>query len=839
MENQYIFPNGFSSKGEYINGNTGGGDNISLLSGRVKKDETQMKEASTKRSKNANPLMKRMIEGKCTTNDSSKGGTTIQPIDACVKNDIGKKEEWKETQEKERRVEWKDVQEKSGRGEAKWDSNGSYSDMRTLKDEDNYEFLHYINYFFIENKSDVDIYFSVKDFLKNSSPTLVYLLKNISLLSHIIYFYEIKEQHLLTSNDIEVIKNILYKNEDNHSNNYNVVYNCIIVLLQIVRLSTHAGVKNFAYYHLLRNLEKFSFLFFLNFNLVKVKHRENFYVLRNNEATFISDFITLHIVHMLNNDNKLIRIFALKLCLIFAKKVSQSPYIINYILNILFQQINIDEYVYSFSVLIQLIPLLSHDVIYHVIVNVYKNVVKNQGAERISSSLKELEEVEHHSSLKSSKCGETPKGNEHHLQHIPREQPTHTSNYLRMQEEESSCEPINSSTLHHDAVHAVHENNEKKIMNSSKKDEGWSSGCGEEEKDQGSNFKRENEPRNNQNKNMDEMGEQHAYCESAYVNKKNKHRRGKGETEREMEREMSGTMSGKKSRRSAMRILRNPFAYAACIFLSEIANKLNEFIPYVSLYLFKKLWRILNNAFEIDIEYRSEKMIMNIIDHCFYSTTLLSFKNSFLLNLQIIIIKFLLNSSQTELLRQRAITYFALRSLLYLINKGKIYLIFHNASSGVDSYPCSENFSSFYFNYFSFICTVRDYELQNWFNCLHLGSNLSIYAFVHVLYKFFKATNSINFEDFNDHRDCPNYVDKKRNNFPHVEQCKNRDTKENDWMKQESVSKDDNISLHNTYFDLYINKFLRAYQRGGTSIEDPHKVQGGVVSLEKKKKKKK
>lgn len=53
-----------------------------------------------------------------------------------------------------------------------------------------------------------------------------------------------------------------------------------------------------------------------NYNPNKIKNKEHFFIKKDNEALFIKDMITLHIVNMLNQTHKHIRLYALKLSIL-------------------------------------------------------------------------------------------------------------------------------------------------------------------------------------------------------------------------------------------------------------------------------------------------------------------------------------------------------------------------------------------------------------------------------------------------------------------------------------------------------------------------------------------
>ncbi|CRG98464.1 conserved Plasmodium membrane protein, unknown function [Plasmodium relictum] len=623
-----------------------------------------------------------------------------------------------------------------------------------VSDKDRYEFLKYRNYFFIENKNNLDIYFEAKNVLKNTNPSLLYLLKNISLLSHVIYFYDTKEQKLLTSNDIENVNNILYKNEDNYSDNYSVVYNCLIFLLEIIKLSSHTGVKNFVYYHLLRNFNKIQMLFFDDFCFKKIKNRENFYVIRKNEAIFINDYIILNIIKILNQENKLIRIYGLKLCFIFIKKVSQCNYLINLILNIIFQEINFDEFCYAFYIFIELINFLSHDIIYHIVKKFYNSLV-NQDKRDINfylNYIKEKKLTKNESNTPFQKPG-GDEFQEEKQKHIYEKEDIH---YLERKNENQSNQVFYSMKEYNSNINGISENNQNKLKTTNKR-------FTNEIKDQKNFFTKNSISNNNVNiKNNINFEKSKEYKKKKQIKKKN-----------------------------MLNILNNHFLYAKCIFLSKIADKLNSFVPYVSYFLFKKLWGLINNFFEIDYLQSDENIIINILDNYFHSTTLLSCKNMCLTNLQIIIIKFLLNAYHTNIMKKRNIYYFALRSLLFLIKKKKIFVSIYNLGS--EKKDTVNNY--FFVKYFSFISTIQYYELLNWLNYLQLNNNLSLLVFIKIVYKFFKIKNNIH----------KNFIE--NNNTSPKDSTNNKYNTNKINIDKDNI-KDDFFNLSKIYFDSFINKFL-------------------------------
>ncbi|GAB64473.1 hypothetical protein PCYB_012060, partial [Plasmodium cynomolgi strain B] len=176
----------------------------------------------------------------------------------------------------------------------------------------------------------------------------------------------------------------------------------------------------------------------------------------------------------------------------------------------------------------------------------------------------------------------------------------------------------------------------------------------------------------------------------------------------------------------------------------KIANRMNDMVPYVSYFLFRKMWKIINNMFSEEAYLcSSEEVAISILRAYFHSTSVLSHQNEFLTNLQIISIKFLLMVPQTRLMKRRQLTYFSLKSLLFLIKKKSIHVFpFVDDISGRRN-AFDQRVNSFHFAYFSFVSTVREYELVEWLNRLPLsrGDNPALFMFVKIVYQFFKATN--------------------------------------------------------------------------------------------------
>ncbi|CRG93387.1 conserved Plasmodium membrane protein, unknown function [Plasmodium gallinaceum] len=625
-----------------------------------------------------------------------------------------------------------------------------------VSDKDRYEFLKYRNYFFIENKNHLDIYFEAKNVLKNTNPSLLYLLKNISLLSHVIYFHEVREQKLLTSADIENVTNILYKNEDNYSDNYTVVYNCLIFLLEIIKLSSHNGVKNYVYYHLLRNFNKIQILFFDDFCFKKIKNRENFYIIRKNEAIFINDYITLDIIKILNQENKLVRIYGLKLCFIFIKKVSQCNYIINLILNIIFQEMNFDEFYYAFHIFIELLNFLSHDVIYHIVKKFYNSLV-NKDKKGINYYLKYIKEKESYRNVPNAlfQKSDDDESNDKRHKNIYEKGGIH---YLEKNNKNEYNQLVYSLNEYNNNINKIYDNNQNKPRNMTNKH------VTNEKIDKKNFFTKNHIKSNNKNVNTEDNTK---YEEKNWEYKKKKH---------------------------LLNILSNHFVYSKCIFLSKIAIKLNKFVPYLSYFLFRKMWNLINSFFEFDYLHDDENIIINILDNYFYGTTVLSCKNVCLTSLQIIIIKLLLNIPHTYLMKKRNISYFALRSLLFLMKKKKIFVSIDNLELAkkniVNNY--------FFVKYFSFISTIQYYELLNWLNYLQLSNNPSLLLFIKVVYKFFKIKNEI-------------YGDFTENNNTSPEGSKNNKYDIN--KSNIDNIKNDFFSLNGTYFDSFINSFLSILEK--------------------------
>ncbi|SCO63708.1 conserved Plasmodium protein, unknown function [Plasmodium berghei] len=508
------------------------------------------------------------------------------------------------------------------------------------------DFLNYTNYFFFENKNNIDIFFQVKEALKCSNLSLTQLLKNINLLSHIIYFQNINEQNLLTSNDIEYIQNILYKNENNYSTNYTILYNCIIFLTEIIRLSSHIGTKIFAYYQIYRSYPIIQKLLFKNFLIhnLNIKNSEHFYVLKKNEAIFIENNIILNIIHMLNSENKLLKNIGLYLSHIFINLTNHCNYIINFILIIIFQKINYDEYIVAFSLFIDFIPYLTHDVLYSVIKKIYNCILIRRGY--IDKKI----EIEKSSELVPTNLNKSTKLNIYNVDNI------------------------------------------KQLVN-------------------------------------------------------------------------------------------DIFSYTGCIFLGRISVILNELTTYVSYFLFKKFWTIINKLMSIDYTSHIEKNVVNIIDTYFYSTTILSLKNIYLFNLQIIILKFLLNISHTHLMKKRKIQFFTFRSILFLLKKKKIIPYISN------KYLLSENkqffkTNYFYYIYFTFILTIKNSEIIRWFNLLDLNDEFTKFMFVQIIYEICTIQNYLHFSK----------IKQKKINTNHCF--------DNTFLDKCSSN------IHDIYFDVFVNRFM-------------------------------
>ncbi|KEG03556.1 hypothetical protein YYE_01580 [Plasmodium vinckei vinckei] len=521
------------------------------------------------------------------------------------------------------------------------------------------DFLNYTNYFFFENKNNIDIFFEVKESLKCSNLSLTQLLKNINLLSHIIYFQNINEQNLLTSNDIEYIHNILYKNENNYSTNYTIVYNCIIFLTEVIRLSSHTGTKIFAYHQIYRSYKIIQKLLFKNYLLTNgnIKNNENFYVLKKNEAIFIDNIIVLNIINMLNSDNKLLKIIGLYLCHIFINLIAQCNYIINFILNIIFQQIHYDEYTIAISLLIDLVPYLSHDVLYFIIKKIYNHIV--------------IKPVHVDKTMEEKK-------NKENLQ-------TYLNN------------PIKLNILNKEIV---------------------------------------------------------------------------------------------------KQIATNIFSYTACLFLGRIAITLNELTPYVSYFLFKNFWKLINKFIYLEYTSHIEENIVNIIDTYFYTTTILSIKNLYLFNLQIIILKFLLNISHTHLMVKRKIKFYTFRSILFLLKHKKIIPYITN------KYFLPENkqffkTNYFYSIYFTFILTIKSSEIIRWFNSLDLNDEPTKFMFIQIIYEISTIQNCLHFSK----------IDNIKNWNPST-----TSPLFNNHNFDETFIDNCSSNIHDIYFDIFVNRFLGLMQ---------------------------
>ncbi|CAD2109718.1 conserved Plasmodium protein, unknown function [Plasmodium vinckei] len=517
------------------------------------------------------------------------------------------------------------------------------------------DFLNYTNYFFFENKNNIDIFFEVKESLKCSNLSLTQLLKNINLLSHVIYFQNMNEQNLLTSNDIEHIHNILYKNENNYSTNYTIVYNCIIFLTEVIRLSSHSGTKIFAYHQIYRSYQIIQKLLFKKYLLtnLNIKNSENFYVLKKNEAIFIENMIILNIIHMLNSDNKLLKSIGLYLCHIFINLVAQCNYIINFILTIIFQQIHYDEYTLAFSLLIDLVPYFSHDVLYFIIKKIYNHIlIRPAHVDKTMEEKKNKENIQTH-------LNKPVKLNIHNMENVKQ-------------------------------------------------------------------------------------------------------------------------------------IASNLFSYTACLFLGRIAIILNELTPYVSYFLFKSFWSIINKFIYLEYTSHIEENVINIIDTYFYSTTILSIKNLYLFNLQIIILKFLLNISHTHSMTKRKIKFYTFRSILFLLKKKKIIPYISN------KYFLPENkqffkTNYFYSIYFTFILTIKHSEIIRWFNSLDLNDEPTKYMLIQIIYEISTTQNYLYFSKINNITNDKQFV---------------TSTLFNNHNFDETFVDNCSSNIHDIYFDIFVNRFL-------------------------------
>ncbi|KJP85206.1 hypothetical protein AK88_05165 [Plasmodium fragile] len=519
----------------------------------------------------------------------------------------------------------------------------------SMDEEDRYEFLSYSNYFFLEEQNNVNTYFEVKNVLTNTNPTLTSFFKYISLLSHVIYFDKVEEKKMLTSCDVQNINDILLKNEQSNINSCTVAYSCIVLLLDVIKLSPHAGIKNYVYCQLAKNAQKIEDLFFSIYSFQKGKHRDHFYVVRKNEAIFISDFVTLNVINLLNAEDKLTRNYGLRLCLLFCQHLSGCNHLVHMVLKIIFKKINFDEFSLALLVLTRWTPFLSHDVLYHVVRGLY------------------------HSAMGRSRG--------------KREIPTAGKNTI--------CVPI---TGEGDRPASGTQTQ----GGGSSQEKNWETYLGEKIHQQ-----------------RDVEGSPPNGCADAEVNKASK-----------------GP------------ILDNPFTFTILMYLSKIANRMNNMVPYVSYFLFKKFWKMINNMLnEEEHVCTSEETAITILREYFHSTTVLSHQNEFLKNLQIISIKFLLMVPQTRLMKRRQITYFALKSLLFLIKKKSIYVFPFVDDTSERRNAFDQRVNNFHFNYFSFVSTVREHELVSWLNRLSLSRDDSsaLFMFVKIVYQFFKAANRGNY----------------------------------------------------------------------------------------------
>ncbi|KMZ83055.1 hypothetical protein PVIIG_05477 [Plasmodium vivax India VII] len=508
----------------------------------------------------------------------------------------------------------------------------------SVDEEDKYEFLSYSNYFFLEEQNYVNTYCQVKDVLKNTNPTLGSFFKYISLLSHVIYFDQVEEKKLLTSSEVQNINHILLKNEQSNISSCTVAYSCIVLLLDVIKLSPHSGIKSYVYCQLAKNAKKIEDLFFAIYSFQKGKHRDHSYVVRKNEAVFISDFVTLNVINLLNGEDKLTRSYGLKLCLLFCQHLSVCNHLVHMVLKVIFKKIDFDEFALALLVLTRWTPFLSHDVLYHVVRGLYRSVVG-------------------------------PSGRGKHLQR------------------NAGGSPPN--------------------------------GCPEGEVNQASKQSHTESDTQNDTQSDAQRGEQpHTGGEPPA-----------GE--------------GKKGP-----ILDDPFTFTISMYLSKIANRMNGMVPYVSYFLFRKLWKMINKLFDEEEPLcSSEGVALFILRAYFHSTTVLSHQNGFLTNLQIVLIKFLLMAPQTRLMKRRQLTYFALKSLLFLIKKKSIHVFpFVEEMSGRRN-AFDQRVNSFHFAYFSFVSAVRECELVGWLNRLPLcrGDSPALLMFVKIVYRFFKAASGGNY----------------------------------------------------------------------------------------------
>ncbi|EUD66604.1 hypothetical protein C922_02925 [Plasmodium inui San Antonio 1] len=513
----------------------------------------------------------------------------------------------------------------------------------SMDEEDKYGFLSYSNYFFLEEPNYVNTYFDVKDILKNTNPTLTSFFKYIALLSHVIYFDQVEEKKLLTSTDVQNIKHILLKNEQSNITSDTVAYSCIVLLLDVIKLSPHSGIKNYVYCQLAKNAQKIENLFFPIYSYQKGKHRDHSYVVRKNEAIFISDFVTLNVINLLNGEDKLTRNYGLRLCLLFRHHLSGCNHLVHIVLRIIFKKINFDEFTLALLVLTKWTPFLSHDVLYHVVRGLY------------------------HSAVGRSSRREIPTAGKH---------TTGGASTEKLRQRDVGGSPPD--------------------------------GCTDGEVNQAE-------------KQRHTQGHTQSYTQTAKLHV--------GETKKGP-------------------ILDNPFTFTISMYLAKIANRMNDMFPYVSYFLFRKLWKMINSLFsEEEKPCASEEAAITILRAYFHSTTILSHQNGFLTNLQIISIKFLLMVPQTTLMKRRQLTYFALKSLLFLMKKKSIHVFpFVDDISGKRN-SFDQRVSSFHFSYFSFVSTIREYEVVAWLNRLPLcrGDSPALFMFVKIVYQFFKAASGENY----------------------------------------------------------------------------------------------
>ncbi|OTN68784.1 Uncharacterized protein PKNOH_S010026905 [Plasmodium knowlesi] len=564
----------------------------------------------------------------------------------------------------------------------------------SMDEEDKYEFLSYSNYFFLEEQNYVNTYFEVKNVLKNTNPTLESFFSYISLLSHVVYFDQVEEKKLLTSTDVENIKHILLKNEQSNITSYTVAYSCILLLLDVIKLSPHSGIKNYVYCQLAKNSKKIEDLFFPIYSFQKGKHMDHSYVVRKNEAIFISDFVTLNVINLLNGEDQLSRTYGFKLCFLFCQHLSGCNHLVHMVLRVIFKRINFDEFNLALRVLTRWTPFLSHDVLYHVVRGLYHSAMGRSTGREIPTPGK------HIIGESSTEKGTIP---------VPTIGEDRPGSGTQIQTGECSEENI------------------------------WEPHLGGKirQRDMGGS-----PPNGLTDTNVDQA-------------KKQNH-----------------TQRGKQSRREHKKgpILDNPFTFTIIMYLSKIANRMNHMVPYVSYFLFRKFWKMINNMFhEEEHLCTSEEVAITILRAYFHSTTVLSHQNEFLKILQIICIKFLLMVPQTELMKRRQLTYLALKSLLFLIKKNSIHIFpFVDDMSGkINTF--NQRMNNFHFAYFFFVSTVREYELIEWLNRLPLcrGDSPALFMFVKIVYQFFKASSGKNYLTRSGKRG-DNYLtrsDKKEGNY--------------------------------------------------------------------------